>query len=114
MKTLFTAEATSKGGHSVTIQTPDHLQHIILGNPLQTSGEKLGFRPELLFAGAYSACCHGALDDAGTKLSTPVEDSAVRALVGLVEEAVETRGKIKKGKVNHWQVTLKIGFTMRD
>ena len=27
-------------------------------------------------------------------------------------EVVETRGDIADGKVSHWQVTLKIGFTL--
>jgi dodecin len=27
-------------------------------------------------------------------------------------QVVETRGNIEKGKVNHWQVTLKVGFTV--
>ena len=27
-------------------------------------------------------------------------------------EVIETRGSIKDGSVEHWQVTLKIGFTM--
>lgn len=27
-------------------------------------------------------------------------------------QVVETRGNIKKGKVEHWQVTLKVGFTV--
>ena len=27
-------------------------------------------------------------------------------------EVVETRGDITDGKVNHWQVTIKIGFTL--
>ena len=27
-------------------------------------------------------------------------------------EVVETRGHLKDGKVAHWQVTLKIGFTL--
>jgi flavin-binding protein dodecin len=29
-------------------------------------------------------------------------------------EVTETRGHIEKGKVSHWQVTLKIGFTLED
>lgn len=29
-------------------------------------------------------------------------------------QLVETRGSIEKGKVQHWQVTLKIGFTVED
>ncbi len=27
-------------------------------------------------------------------------------------EVVETRGHLEDGKVNHWQVTIKIGFTL--
>lgn len=27
-------------------------------------------------------------------------------------QIVETRGTIEKGKVQHWQVTLKVGFTL--
>ena len=27
-------------------------------------------------------------------------------------EVTETRGQIEDGKVNHWQVTLKVGFTL--
>jgi dodecin len=29
-------------------------------------------------------------------------------------EVTETRGHIEKGKVDHWQVTVKIGFTLED
>jgi flavin-binding protein dodecin len=27
-------------------------------------------------------------------------------------QVVETRGEIEKGKVAHWQVTMKVGFTL--
>lgn len=27
-------------------------------------------------------------------------------------QVVETRGKIDKGKVDHWQVTMKVGFSV--
>ena len=27
-------------------------------------------------------------------------------------QVVETRGAINKGKVDHWQVTIKVGFTV--
>ena len=86
MKTLFTAESISKGGRSGTIQTPDGLLNITLGNPLEKGAEKRGPNPELLFAAAYSACYHGALINTAKKLKTPVEDSTVRALVSLIEE----------------------------
>ena len=29
-------------------------------------------------------------------------------------ELVETRGHVVKGKVAHWQVTIKVGFTLED
>jgi hypothetical protein len=29
-------------------------------------------------------------------------------------EVVETRGNIDKGKVHHWQVTVKVGFAVQD
>ena len=29
-------------------------------------------------------------------------------------EVVETRGHIEDGRVAHWQVTLKVGFTLED
>lgn len=48
--------------------------------------ETRGPNPELLFAGAYSACYHGALVKAAKKLGTPVQNSIVRALVSLVED----------------------------
>jgi flavin-binding protein dodecin len=27
-------------------------------------------------------------------------------------QVIETRGNIEKGKVHHWQVTIKVGFTV--
>ena len=86
MKTLFTAEAISKGGRSGTVSSPDQLLNVILGNPLEEGIEKRGPNPELLFAGAYSACYHGALGNAAKRLGTTVEDSTVRALVSLIED----------------------------
>ena len=29
-------------------------------------------------------------------------------------EVTETRGHIENGKISHWQVTVKVGFTMED
>lgn len=86
MKTLFTSEAISKGARSGTIQSPDGLLDVTLGNPLVEGIEKRGPNPELLFAGAYSACYHGALLNAAKKLGTPVKNSTVRALVSLIED----------------------------
>ncbi len=87
MKTLFTAEATSKGGRSGTIHTPEGLLDVTLGNPLEKGMERLGPSPELLFAGAYSACYHGAIGNAAKTLGALPGDSTVRALVSLTEDA---------------------------
>jgi len=86
MKTLFTAEALSQGGRSGTIQSPDQLLNITLGNPLLAGAEKLGPSPELLFAAAYAACYNGALGNAAKKLGASSEQSHVRALVSLIED----------------------------
>lgn len=29
-------------------------------------------------------------------------------------EVIETRGQIDQGTIKHWQVTVKVGFTLRD
>ena len=29
-------------------------------------------------------------------------------------QVVETRGNIEKGRVHHWQVTVKVGFAVQD
>jgi Ohr subfamily peroxiredoxin len=86
MKTLFTAEATSEGGRSGSLLSPDGLLNVTLGNPLEKGIESRGPNPELLFAGAYSACYHGALVNAGKTLGIPVKGSTVRAFVRLVED----------------------------
>ena len=57
----------------------------------------------------------------GTSTSS-IEEAVERALEKASDsirnmrwfEVVETRGDIKDGKVNHWQVTLKVGFTLED
>lgn len=86
MKTLFTSEAISKGGRSGSVSSPGGLLNVALGNPLEAGKEKLGPNPELLFAGAYSACYHGALKNAAKKLGATATDSTVRALVSLLED----------------------------
>jgi lipoyl-dependent peroxiredoxin len=89
MKILFTSEAISKSGRSGTLQSPDGLLDVALGNPLEKGMETRGPNPELLFAGAYSACFHGALVNAARRMGSPVDDSTVRALVSLAENDIE-------------------------
>lgn len=86
MKQLFTAEAIADDGRSGTISNPDGLLNVNLGNPLKPGSEKRGPSPELLFAGAYAACYHGALLNAAKKLGSEGKGSKVRALVSLNED----------------------------
>ena len=53
---------------------------------------------------------------------TSIEDAVQTALSNASEsvrnihwfEVVETRGHVEDGKVAHWQVTIKAGFTLED
>lgn len=52
--------------------------------------------------------------------TTSSDDAVARAIAKASEtvrgiqwfEVTETRGHVKDGKIAHWQVTLKIGFTL--
>ena len=86
MKTLFTSEVISKGARSGSLHSPSRLLDVNLGNPLEKGIETRGPNPETLFAGAYSACYHGAVINAAERLLIPITDSTVRAVVSLIEE----------------------------
>ncbi len=53
---------------------------------------------------------------------TSIEDAVANALARAGKtvrhmrwfEVTETRGHIEDGKISHWQVTVKIGFTLDD
>jgi hypothetical protein len=52
--------------------------------------------------------------------TTSIEDAVARAIQRAHKtiknlcwfQVIETRGNINKGKVEHWQVTIKVGFTV--
>jgi dodecin len=54
--------------------------------------------------------------------SKGMEDAVQKAIAKAAEtvrnlrwfEVTDTRGQIEKGRVAHWQVTLKLGFTLDD
>jgi dodecin len=54
--------------------------------------------------------------------TTSIEDAVDKAIKLAHEtvknlswfQVIETRGNIEKGKVEHWQVTIKVGFTVVD
>lgn len=53
-----------------------------------------------------------------TSIEDAVNQAVVRASRTLRNlrwfEVVDTRGHLENGKVAHWQVTIKIGFTLED
>jgi flavin-binding protein dodecin len=58
-----------------------------------------------------------------TGSSPTSSDDAVQRAISKANESVrniqwfevtETRGHVKDGKIAHWQVTLKVGFTLED
>ncbi|MGE5792559.1 MAG: dodecin [Bacteroidota bacterium] len=58
-----------------------------------------------------------------TGSSTKSSDDAIRNAIGKAGktmrnmhwfEVVDTRGQIENSKVAHWQVTIKVGFTLED
>ena len=54
--------------------------------------------------------------------TTGIEDAVNRAIAKTSEtvrnirwfEITDTRGQVDDGKVAHWQVTVKVGFTLED
>jgi flavin-binding protein dodecin len=54
--------------------------------------------------------------------SKGMEDAVQKAIAKAAEtvrnlrwfQVTDTRGHIEKGRVAHWQVTLKLGFTLED
>jgi flavin-binding protein dodecin len=54
--------------------------------------------------------------------TTGIEDAVNNALSRAAKtvrelkwfEVTETRGEVAAGKVSHWQVTIKVGFTLED
>ncbi len=57
--------------------------------------------------GSSSVSIQDAIENAVAKAAKTLHD--LRWL-----EVVETRGHIDQGKVAHWQVTIKVGFTLND
>jgi hypothetical protein len=58
-----------------------------------------------------------------TGSSTTGSDDAIRTAIERASlsmrnirwfQVLETRGHVENGKVAHWQVTLKVGFTLED
>jgi osmotically inducible protein OsmC len=85
MKKLFTSEVASKGGRGGTVRAADGSINTQLGNPLKKDGPG-GPNPETFFAAAYSACFHGALQNAAKKHQATLTDSTVTVKASLNED----------------------------
>lgn len=85
MKKLFTSEVTSKGGRSGSVAATDGTIETKLGNPLDASSA-IGPNPETFLAAAYSACFHGALQNAAKTHNAALKDSTVTVRVSLNED----------------------------
>ncbi len=57
--------------------------------------------------GSSADSMQGAIENAIARAAKTVQD--MRWF-----EVVETRGHIDKGNIKHWQVTIKVGFTLKD
>ena len=57
--------------------------------------------------GSSTASMQGAIENAIARAAKTVRD--MRWF-----EVVETRGHIEEGTIKHWQVTIKVGFTLKD
>ena len=57
--------------------------------------------------GSSSAGLQDAIENAIAKASKTIHD--MRWF-----EVIETRGHIDEGKIAHWQVTIKVGFTLAE
>lgn len=57
--------------------------------------------------GSSTVSMQGAIENAIARAAKTVRD--MRWF-----EVVETRGHIEEGAIKHWQVTIKVGFTLGD
>ena len=85
MTKLFTSQVATKGERSGTVSSADGTIDKQLGNQLDPKTPK-GPNPETFFAAAYSACFHGALQNAAKKHGATLKNSTVTVRVSLNED----------------------------
>ncbi|MCB1949570.1 MAG: dodecin domain-containing protein [Burkholderiales bacterium] len=53
-----------------------------------------------------------------TSMQSAIENAVARASKTVRDmrwfEVIETRGHIEQGTIKHWQVTIKVGFTLNE
>ena len=80
-ETLYTSEASAKGGRGGHVHSADGVIDLELGKPGSTANPKAN--PETLFAAGYAACFQGALANRAQTQGIDTSDSDVTALVSL-------------------------------
>lgn len=89
MNTQYVAEVVSQGGRSGRVESADGSLNLDMERPAEMTGEEEtpgGANPEQLFAAAYAACFHSAIESAAKRLKIePAPGSVVTALVALNE-----------------------------
>lgn len=88
MNILYTAEATATGtGRGGHVRSADDVLDLDLSIPEQLGGPgAAATNPEQLFAAAYAACFHNALQVVARQQKVSVRDSSVTAGVGIGPE----------------------------
>jgi flavin-binding protein dodecin len=92
-----------------------------LNGQLTSRGEGRDYVRNPFFGAPMSNHVYKTLELVGSS-TKGMEDAVQRAIGKAAEtvrnlrwfEVVDTRGHIEKGRVAHWQVTLKLGFTLED
>jgi Ohr subfamily peroxiredoxin len=85
-KVVYTAEVVNQGGREGTAESENEGLLLSLVPPDQTEDGHEGTNPEQLFAAAYGACFHAALDNVAEKAGFPLKGSTLTARVTLFED----------------------------
>jgi Ohr subfamily peroxiredoxin len=80
-ETVYTTEASAKGGRSGHVHSADGVIDLDMGKPGSTANPKAN--PETLFAAGYAACFQGALANRAQTQGIDTSDSVVTAAVTL-------------------------------
>lgn len=84
METLYTAQATARGGRKGHVESSDGVLKFDLAMPEGMGGEGGGgTNPEQLFAAGYAACFENALRGVARRQRKDVEDASITADVDI-------------------------------
>jgi lipoyl-dependent peroxiredoxin len=92
-ETLFTAQATAKGGRQGYVKSDNGILDHKLVMPKGKTSSPDGTNPEQLFAAGYAACFDGALNLMASRAKKDI-DSTIRAEVSLMKDKADDGFKI--------------------